>query len=197
MDCICEGREVSCICILFLKHLCTGGLFGGYYHTPVEIFTHPKKVSRYRMAYYRKKTNQKEDFDIEIKSLTASSDSQLMWPLVKYHMCNVLHDADTIWNSGRYAPASIRIKLTDGPQRVTSVKLQAEMSPLKAMVHHEISVGSTIDNMHVVGCIKRFVSHGAWFHLAVNDDNVQFIEIKTIASPSYVAWKRIKVYGRG
>jgi hypothetical protein len=109
-------------------------------------------------------------------------------------MCNVLDDADTIWNSGRYAPASIRVKLTDGPQHVTSVKLQVEMSPLRAQVHHEIRAGLTADSMRVVGRIKGSVSHGAWVHVAVND-HAQFIEIKTVSSPSYVAWKRIKVYG--
>ena len=144
------------------------------------------------MAYHRK-TNTKQEG--EIKSLTAWSDSQLMWPLARYHMCNVLDDADTIWNAGRYAPVSIRIKLTDGPQYVASVKLQVEMSPLRAQVHHEISVGPTTGSLRVVGCIKCSVSHGAWFQVAVNENDVQFIEIKTVSSPSYVAWKRIKVYG--
>ena len=110
-------------------------------------------------------------------------------------MCNVLDDADTIWNSGRYAPASIRIRLTDGPQHVTSVKLQVEMSPIRASVHHQISVGPTVDSMRIVGCIKCSVSHGDWLKVAVNQNDVQFIEIKTVSSPSYVAWKRIKVYG--
>ena len=143
------------------------------------------------MAYHRRTNTKREG---EIKSLTAWSDSQLMWPLARYHMCNVLDDADTIWNSGRYAPASIRVKLTDGPQHVTSVKLQVEMSPLRAQVDHEIRAGLTADSMRVVGRIKGSVSHGAWVHVAVND-HAQFIEIKTVSSPSYVAWKRIKVYG--
>jgi hypothetical protein len=146
------------------------------------------------MAFLRKKN---KGVDAEIKSLTAWSESQLMWPLAQYHMCNVLDDADTIWNSGRYAPASIRIRLTDGPQHVTSVKLQVEMSPLRAQVHHQISVGPTVASMRVVGCIKCSVSHGDWLQVAVNTNDVQFIEIKTVSSPSYVAWKRIKVYGGG
>jgi len=132
---------------------------------------------------------------VEIDALTAWSDSQLMWPLVKYHMCNVLDDADMIWNSGQYAPASIRIKLTDGPQRVAFVKLQVEMSPVKAAVHHEVHAGPSTDSMRAVARVKCVVCHGEWLTVAVNEDNVQFIEIKTIFSPSYVAWRRIKVYG--
>jgi hypothetical protein len=147
------------------------------------------------MAFLRKKNKDVDDAVVEIKSLTAWSESQLMWPLAQYHMCNVLDDADTIWNSGRYAPASIRIRLTDGPQHVTSVKLQVEMSPIRASVHHQISVGPTVDSMRIVGCIKCSVSHGDWLKVAVNQNDVQFIEIKTVSSPSYVAWKRIKVYG--
>jgi hypothetical protein len=143
------------------------------------------------MAYRRK--NKKSN---EIKSLTAWSESQLMWPLAKYHMCNVLDDADTIWNSGKYAPASIRIKLTDGPQHVTSLLLQAEMSPVQARVHHEIRAGPTPEQMRVVAKINCPVFHGEWINVAVNGDDVQFVEIKTISSPSYVAWKRIKVFGR-
>jgi hypothetical protein len=143
------------------------------------------------MTYYRGKSTKKE---IEMKSLTAWSDSRLMWPLVKYHACNVLDDTDSIWNSGKYAPSSIRIKLTEGPHYVSSIKLQVEMSPVKAMVHHEVHVGLDLDTMHVVGCIKTCVSHGAWIQVAVNE-NTQIIEIKTMSSPSYVAWKCIKVYG--
>ena len=136
----------------------------------------------------------KADIDTEIKSLTAWSDSQLMWPMVRYHACNVLCDSDTIWNSGSYAPSSICIKLTEGPKYVTSVKLQAEMSPLRALVHHEIHAGLTVDTMRSVECIKCSVSHGEWIRVAVND-NVQYVKITTISSPSYVAWKRIRVYG--
>ena len=147
------------------------------------------------MAFLRKKNKDVDDAVVEIKSLTAWSESQLMWPLAQYHMCNVLDDADTIWNSGRYAPASIRIRLTDGPQHVTSVKLQVEMSPIRASVHHQISVGPTVDSMRIVGCIKCSVSHRDCLKVAVNQNDVQFIEIKTVSSPSYVAWKRIKVYG--
>ena len=145
------------------------------------------------MAYRRKKGSERAEV-VEIDALTAWSDSQLMWPLIKYHMCNVLDDADAIWNAGRYAPASIRIKLTDGPQRVAFVKLQVEMSPVKADVHHEVYVGPSTDNMCAVARVKCVVCHGEWLTVTVNEDNVQFIEIKTISSPSYVAWKRIKVY---
>ena len=140
------------------------------------------------MAFLRKKNKDVDDAVVEIKSLTAWSESQLMWPLAQYHMCNVLDDADTIWNSGRYAPASIRVKLTDGPQHVTSVKLQVEMSPLRAQVHHEIRAAD------VVVCVKGPVAHGAWIHVDLNCDT-QLIEIVTIASPSFVAWKRIRVFG--
>jgi hypothetical protein len=146
------------------------------------------------MTYYRGKIRN-GDTDAEIMSLTAWSDSRLMWPMVRYHACNVLCDADTIWNSGSYAPSSICIKLTEGPKYVTSVKLQAEMSPLMAFVHHEIHVGVTVDTMRSVGCIKCSVSHGEWIRVAVND-NVQYVKITTISSPSYVAWKRIRVYGK-
>lgn len=145
------------------------------------------------MTYYRGKIRN-GDTDAEIMSLTAWSDSRLMWPMVRYHACNVLCDSDTIWNSGSYAPSSICIKLTEGPKYVTSVKLQAEMSPLRALVHHEIHVGVTVDTMRSVGCIKCSVSHGEWIRVAVND-NVQYVKIMTISSPSYVAWKRIRVYG--
>jgi hypothetical protein len=119
-----------------------------------------------------------------------------MWPLVRYHACNVLDSGDSIWNSGKFAPASICIKLTNGPQYVTSIKLQTEMSPVRALVHHEIYAGLAVgDGMQVIGCIKGPVCQGAWIHVAVNQE-AQFLEIKTISSLSFVAWKRIRVYGK-
>jgi hypothetical protein len=133
--------------------------------------------------------------EVEINALTAWSDSRFMWPLARYHACNVLDPGDSIWNSGKFAPASIRVKLTDGPRHVTRVELQAEMNPLRALVHHEIRAGLTPGTMRVVGCIKGPVSHGAWIRVAVNDE-VQYVEIATVESPSFVAWKRIRVYGR-
>ena len=133
--------------------------------------------------------------ETEIKSLTASSDYHLMWPLPRYHACNVLDSGDCIWNAGKHPPASIQIKLTDGPQHVTHMELQTEMSPLRAFVHHVIKAGKSQDTMRVAGCIRGPVSHGEWIHVAVNDD-AQFINIATIESPSYVAWKNIRVYGK-
>ena len=144
------------------------------------------------MAYCRQR---KTAAEAEIKSLTAWSESRFMWPLVRYHACNVLDPGDSVWNSGKFAPTSIRVKLTDGPLHVTRVELQAEMNPTRAIVHHEIRAGISPGTMRVVGCIKGFVSHGAWIRVAVNDD-VQFLEIATVESPSFVAWKRIRVFGK-
>jgi hypothetical protein len=133
--------------------------------------------------------------EVEITSLIAWSDSRFMWPLARYHACNVLDPGDSIWNSGKFAPASIQVKLTDRPQHVSRVELQVEMSPLRACVHHQILAGLTPSSMHVVGCIKGIISHGQWIHVAVNN-KVQFLEIATLQSPSFVAWKRLRVYGR-
>jgi len=141
------------------------------------------------MTCRRRKNAQAYDSSgYEIKSLTAWSESRMMWPLVRFDACNVLEEGDSIWNSGKFAPASIRLKFTGGMQRVTRVELQAEMSPLRAVVHHEIRAAD------VVVCVKGPVAHGAWIHVDLNCDT-QLIEIVTIASPSFVAWKRIRVFG--
>ena len=132
--------------------------------------------------------------EVEIKSLTACSTSHLMWPLVRYHACNVLDAGESIWNSGKFAPASIRIKLTDGPMYVTRLELQVEMSPTRANVHHEIHAGISAGTMRVIGCVKGLVSHGSWIHVAVKDE-VECLEINTLDSPSFVAWRCIRVFG--
>lgn len=133
--------------------------------------------------------------EVEIKSLTAWSASRMMWPLVRYHACNVLDAGDSVWNSGKFAPVSIRVKLTDGPMYVTRLEMQVEMSPtLRGHVHHEIYAGKYTGTMREVGCVKGLVSHGSWIHVAVKEE-VQYLEIHTLDSPSFVAWRRIRVFG--
>ncbi len=131
--------------------------------------------------------------DVEITSLTAWSESQRMWPMARYHACNVLDAGDSIWNAGKYAPASICVKLTDGPRRVSVIELHAEMSPIKALVHHEIRAGLSPCGLRVVGSIQGCVSHGECLRVAVNAE-VQFVEVATLASPSFVAWRRIRLF---
>ena len=138
-------------------------------------------------------TRRKKASDTEITSLTAESAAQYLWPTVRYQACNVLDPGNSIWNAGRFAPASIVLKLTDGPCHVTTIELLTEMSPLRAVVHHEIRGGLTPGTMRVISCIKGPVAHGTWLRVALNSE-VQFVEVATIASPSFVAWKRIRVY---
>ena len=138
-------------------------------------------------------TRRRKACETEIKSLSAWSESQYMWPTTRYHACNVLNADESVWNAGRHAPASIRVKLTDGPRHVSVVELYTEMSPLRAVVHHEVRAGLTTGTMRVVACIKGPVAHGTCLRVAVNTE-VQFVEVATMASPSFVAWKRIRVY---
>jgi hypothetical protein len=133
--------------------------------------------------------------EVEITSLIACSESQLMWPLARFHARNVLNAGDSIWNSGRFAPTAIRLKLADGPQYVTRIEMQTEMNPARAYVHHEINAGMNSGSMRTYGCLKGPASHGAWIRVAVNAE-VQLLEIATISSPSYVAWRRIRVFGK-
>ena len=61
-------------------------------------------------------------------------------------------------------------------------------------MHHEIHAGISAGTMRVVGCVKGLVSHGSWIHVAVKDE-VECLEINTLDSPSFVAWRCIRVFG--
>ena len=134
--------------------------------------------------------------------LTATSDTRLMWPFTLFHASNVLLQSDFYWwNAGTFAPATLRLEIGGTPARLTRIALQTEMEPATARVRHEIRVGLSREAMRTVNWFEEVVASKDWIVLSLFEDDdghrrrrVRFIEVVTHTSPSYVAWRRIRVW---
>ncbi len=142
----------------------------------------------------RKTSPQPPQQEVEIQHMTATSSSHLLWPLSIYHASNVLSNSSILyWNSGVYAPASICLEIHKFPIRLTRIALQIEMLP-DGQVYHEIRAGPRKMGMQFACKIEGVVSHGNWISIPVDCENVRYITITTHVSPSFVAWRRIRVW---
>jgi hypothetical protein len=156
------------------------------------------------MSRCRKKhSNDTEQVPLEVEipatSLTATSSSQYLWPLSRFHPSNVLSSSDYSWNSGTYAPASIVIDLGNPPVCITRIALLTEMLPAIGKVSHQIRLGTTSDTVHSVYWHNGVTFHGEWTHFHLTETGgmqrkSRFVEIITHKSPSWVAWRRIRVW---
>lgn len=153
--------------------------------------------------------------EIHSQRLNASSDTRLLWPLALFHAAHVLDRSDTCWwNSGVFPPATLRLQLHGAPALLTRMMLQTEMLPTAmTRVRHEIRVGLSPDAMRSAGWFEGVVSTKEWIEIPldcevqlIDGDNpdtpehqrrrARFIEIVTHESPSYVAWRRVRIWKR-
>lgn len=163
-----------------------------------------------------------QEEEIYPSSLTATSDTRLLWPLALFHAAHVLDrsDASCWWNSGVFPPATLRLQLLHGaPASLTRMALQTELMPATATlarVRHEIRVGLSPDAMRSAGWFEGVVSTKEWIDIPLDCGELQlldgdntpadtpehqrrrarFIEIVTHESPSYVAWRRVRIWKR-
>ncbi len=142
----------------------------------------------------RRKENAKL-LDVEMTALKASSDSHHLWPFSRFCPSNVLTCGDYHWNAGTFAPASIVIDLGTLPVYVTQIALLAEMEPKTGKVCHQIRLGLTRDTLHSVCWYSGVSQHGEWLQLQLDARREsRFVEVVTHESPSWVAWRRIRVW---
>ena len=130
----------------------------------------------------------------ELDGITATSDTRYLWPFDTYQASNVLCER-YVWNSGRYAPVTIRLKLSEPVSRLTRMALHVEMYPQRGFVQHEIRVGPSPGAMRTASEFHGTSAHGDWIKVHMDESDVQFIEVTTHASPSFVAWRRIRLWG--
>jgi hypothetical protein len=103
----------------------------------------------------RKKLDSLSSLEEEVpaSSLTASSDAYYLWPFTIFHPSNITAANDLYWNSGSFAPASIRLDLGSAPIYVTRIALEAVMLPAMGRVRHEVRTGLTLDGLHSAGTL--------------------------------------------
>jgi hypothetical protein len=147
----------------------------------------------------RPQAPQHKQADVEINALGASSASHYMWPLSLFHPSNVLvRDEEWCWNSGVFAPASILLHLGNTPIHVTRIAMQTEMVPEMGKVSHQIRLGDTRDTLQSACWYNGVCTNGEWTDIDLSSDPhrmSRFLEVVTHNSPSWVAWRRIRVWG--
>ena len=127
----------------------------------------------------------------EITPEIATSDCTVWWPLLRAPPSNALTDnEEAIWNAGRFAPASIRFEFA-APVRCTRIELLPCMSPETGPVLHEIRTASDV---------YRYAGRATdrqWISAELNGQKVKTIEVVTLQSPSWVAWRRVRFWIQG
>ncbi|CAF1399519.1 unnamed protein product [Rotaria sp. Silwood1] len=63
---------------------------------------------------------------------------------------------------------------------------------------HQVYAGSNLDDVTLVKEFSGYTSTEQWLTSTFNPplENTRFIQIKSIKSPSWIAWQKIFIYGR-
>lgn len=101
----------------------------------------------------------------------------------------------TYWNSGDSAPQWIEIDL-GRPQTIGSVALLTAQLPDGDTVHRVLGKGSVGDPYRLLHAFAGFTTEHQWLHYAPPKpwEDVRFVRVWTTVSPSWVAWKEIRLY---
>jgi RHS repeat-associated protein len=101
----------------------------------------------------------------------------------------------TMWNSGGFAPQWIQLDLGQ-PSTISQIRLNVAQLP-NGQTTHEIYGGTDPQALTLMRTISGATQDGQWleptFSPAVS--NIRYLQIRTTASPSWVAWNEIEVYG--
>lgn len=103
--------------------------------------------------------------------------------------------SEFIWNSGDYAPQWIEIDL-GSPQSIGEISLLTAQSPDGDTVHRVLGKASAGAPYDLLYEFAGFTTDDQWLHHAPSApwENVRYLRIRTIESPSWVAWREIQVY---
>ncbi|MEQ1875456.1 MAG: discoidin domain-containing protein [Bdellovibrionia bacterium] len=103
----------------------------------------------------------------------------------------------TMWNAGGFAPQFIELDL-GGHFRISGLRLTAIQLPA-GNATHIISGRSDKSGFVEMGTISGFVKNGDVLQLnpaSQPAEGVRFIKIDTTASPSWIAWGELEVFGQ-
>ena len=101
------------------------------------------------------------------------------------------HDLERPWNSGSGVPGWIQLDLGQ-PTAITKVRLYTEQSP-PGPTSHQILGGLSPDSLVPLGALDGDTDSRQWLELQVKE-NVRYVRIVTLKSPSWVAWREVEIY---
>jgi hypothetical protein len=106
-------------------------------------------------------------------------------------------DQATSWTSGEFPPQWIELDL-QSPSIIGKIELIVDQDPAGETVHQIMARGNDPeDRFTFVKEFRRSTADGdtlTWVPYSLLHD-VQYLKIETIASPSWVGWREIRVYG--
>jgi hypothetical protein len=103
----------------------------------------------------------------------------------------------TVWISGGGPPQWIEIEL-GRPGEVASIELVVAQSP-DGQTRHRVLVGTKRTDLREVAVLRGPTSDGQTLTVDLDGDagrGVRLVRVETTASPSWVAWREIRVFGR-
>jgi len=125
---------------------------------------------------------------ITIKTVTASASGAATSPPT-----NVTDgDIKTPWSAGGPAPQWIQLDLGE-ESSVSRLRLNVSQTPLGPTTH-EVYGGPTPDQLKLLGTLEGTTQDSQWIELSVSANNVRYLKIATVKSPSWVAWREIEVF---
>jgi len=107
-------------------------------------------------------------------------------------------DFSNMWNSGTWPMSWIEVDLGK-PTRITQILLSVEQTPADADTVHEIWLSSSMIGSDTSGAVLSYTPAGRTYDgqtLSVafsNPPTAQHVQIRTISSPSWVAWNEIQI----
>lgn len=101
-------------------------------------------------------------------------------------------DLKTQWSSAGPAPQWIQLDLGE-ESSVSKLRLNVSQTPTGPTTH-QIYGGSTPDNLKLLGTLDGVTQEGQWLELPLQANNVRYLKIATVKSPSWIAWREIEVF---
>jgi hypothetical protein len=107
---------------------------------------------------------------------------------------------DTSWQSGRDAPGWVKIDL-EAAYQIEEIRLLVGQWPEGATIHRiyfrQAGTTDTRGNWQLFHEFSQPTTDLDWLVFSPEDpiENIQFIMVETISSPSWVSWREIEVYG--
>ena len=100
------------------------------------------------------------------------------------------------WNSGGFPPQWIEVDLT-APSMIRTIRLRTGQSPAGETIHVVLGWGPDETKARVLHVFEGHTTDRQWLSHTPDTpwQDVQFIRIETIASPSWVAWFELETIG--
>jgi hypothetical protein len=124
---------------------------------------------------------------IPVKDVTASRTIDEMVPP------RVLDgDTATHWGAGSHPPQWIQLDLGEETS-ISEVRLCISQTP-DGPTTHEVYAGATPEQLKLIGTLAATTQDNQWIELSASANNVRYVKILTVNSPSWVGWREIEVY---